>query len=657
MSRKVQTTAIPLGIRRICNAADRSSNVLTTRHPQFRWVYVAAALPRVAMAALVLLLGGCAIWPLGGANKVVDVNTDEPALVRVYELHIDAPETLAGFLFKYLDLARFQQAPERDGVSRSELARLIAAAPAQAKALLETQGYFNAQVQAQQRSADAGLPQVLLTILPGPRARVESLALDVQGPLRESLQQADRASIATWGALHRDWLLRPDTEFRQSQWSAAKAAMLDRLRTDGYPAASWIKTEARIDAQTNTAALDITADSGPLYHLGSLRIEGLRLHEESSVRNAANFQPGTVYSERLLIDYAERLRALNLFESSVVELDASSNEATAAAVVVRVRELPLQQATVGLGYGDSIGPRITLEHTHRRVLGQAWVAKNKVEWGRDRRVLESELLSHPIERGYRNLVAANASRDEEVQSTTLEASRLRVGRSLDTEKIERLGFVEALSARTRRTAGRAQAFGTNHRALSANFHWLWRDLDNVLLPTLGTAWNLQAALGQASSHTAQDGPFGRFYARFSGYFPVGKVWHGSARVEAAQLFAGSSVGLADPLLFRAGGDESVRGYAHRSLGPVKDGLVSSGRALFTSSLELARPVSRELPTLWWAAFLDAGQAAQRWRQLRPVFGYGVGVRWRSPAGPLRLDLAYGEALNKARLHLSVGIAF
>jgi translocation and assembly module TamA len=61
--------------------------------------------------------------------------------------------------------------------------------------------------------------------------------------------------------------------------------------------------------------------------------------------------------------------------------------------------------------------------------------------------------------------------------------------------------------------------------------------------------------------------------------------------------------------------------------------------------------------VWWALFADAGTAAERWSDYKPVWGAGVGVRWRSPVGPLRADVAYGEAVQQWRLHLSVGIAF
>jgi translocation and assembly module TamA len=113
----------------------------------------------------------------------------------------------------------------------------------------------------------------------------------------------------------------------------------------------------------------------------------------------------------------------------------------------------------------------------------------------------------------------------------------------------------------------------------------------------------------------------------------------------------------EQLKWRAGGDESVRGYGYRDLGPVIDGAVGSGIALFTGSLEFARPFLDSMPSLWGAVFADAGNAAESFSTLKPVYGVGVGVRWRSPVGPLRLDWAYGTETRKGRFHFSVGIAF
>ena len=78
----------------------------------------------------------------------------------------------------------------------------------------------------------------------------------------------------------------------------------------------------------------------------------------------------------------------------------------------------------------------------------------------------------------------------------------------------------------------------------------------------------------------------------------------------------------------------MRGYDYRSLGPDDQRRRVSGRVLMTASAEVAHPISDRLPSVWWAAFIDAGSAADRWVDLDPVLGYGVGLRWRSPVGPL-----------------------
>jgi translocation and assembly module TamA len=58
-----------------------------------------------------------------------------------------------------------------------------------------------------------------------------------------------------------------------------------------------------------------------------------------------------------------------------------------------------------------------------------------------------------------------------------------------------------------------------------------------------------------------------------------------------------------------------------------------------------------------AVFVDAGDAADSFGALSPVFGYGLGARYRSPVGPINIDLAYGEAIEEFRLHFSFGVSF
>jgi translocation and assembly module TamA len=608
------------------------------------------ALPRCAALALACLLSACASLsepPPEPASETPAATTAKPT----YQLDIEAPDELTPLLAQHLDLARFQSAPQTESITDLELDRLAAAAPAQARSLLETEGYFEPRVIiTRTRDAD-GTPRIAVRVYPGPRVRVVSVSIEATGELSTAAQAGNADAAALLASTRERWPLQRGEPFRQGAWGSAKNEALARLHSGGYPAASWQQTSARIDTAKQEATLELVADSGPLFRLGELRIEGLERHDASTVDRLATFEPGTPYNERLILDFQERLRKVGLFESASVEIDTDPAQAAATPVTVRVRELPLQQATVGIGISANTGPRVTLEHQHRKIFGTPWVARNQFEIGRDRRAWQGDLISHPVPGLYRNLVGGKYEwlrSDDEIRRT----GSGRIGRTQDTERIERLYFLEFLQERLTNSAGTART-----QALSANYHWVWRDLDSVLLPTDGLALSAQVGAGYAHSSTLNDGPFGRVQGRLTWYRPIGSSWFGQVRVEAGEVFANENVGIPDSLLFRAGGDDSVRGYDYRSLGPVVNGTLGSGRVLLTTSVELARPFSARLPSVLGAVFVDAGNAADSFGGLRPVIGSGFGVRWRSPVGPLRLDLAYGHEVERWRLHLSVGIAY
>jgi translocation and assembly module TamA len=615
------------------------------------------------LGACSLLFGGCASLSsfFGARPAPVDpaaaAATPERAVYRLDV--IAAPEPLRRLLLDHLDLARFQNAPATDAITNAELDRLVAAAPAQARTLLQTEGYFDAEVVAARETAADGMAVVRVQVTPGAPARIGRLTIDAVGDLERRVEGGEPAAKAQLDALRRDWALPPGQTFRQPLWTSAKNATLARLRAEGYPAASWSGTSAEVDTDTRSVRLFLVLDSGPRFLLGPMRIEGLERYDEASVRRVADFAPGTPYSEKLLLDYQERLQKIGLFEGASVEVDPDPQTADAAPVIVRVRELSLQQATLGVGVSANTGARVTLEHTHRKVFGQRWIAKNKFEFGPTLQSWNADLLSYPLERRLRNLVGFNLERlrtTDEVRN----AVSARIGRTQDTERIERLYFGEAVHTDLHNATVESRG-----DALSANYHWTSRKLDSVLLPTRGTTLALQGALGfsrgrqttlaTSASETA-NGPFARAYVRWTGYYPIGDAWYTTTRLEAGQVLTRNAIGVPDTLLFRAGGDDSVRGYEYRSLGPMRDGALASGRSLATASVEVARPIFERRPEFWWAAFVDAGNAADTWGDLQPALGYGVGVRWRSPVGPLRLDLAYGQDVQRFRLHLSVGIA-
>ena len=121
-----------------------------------------------------------------------------------------------------------------------------------------------------------------------------------------------------------------------------------------------------------------------------------------------------------------------------------------------------------------------------------------------------------------------------------------------------------------------------------------------------------------------------------------------------RTFAPSREGIPEDFLFRAGGSRSNRGYAFQSLGVQQGEAVVGGRYLLTGSAEFVHWLNDK----WGGAvFVDVGDATDSSKEWKGKPSYGPGVRFKTPAGPLALDLAYAQDPRKFRLSFSVSIAF
>lgn len=580
-------------------------------------------------------------------------------------LRVDAPSDVGTLLARHLDLARaLARETAAAPLDADERLRLCKLAPEQTRALLQTLGHFNPGA----ITLDCEVGK--LSVDPGPRARWRTIDLRVSlAPASEAPEVSDNADADSASPrpnprtpAWRDWLpLQPGDDFGQDSWSAAKRAVLSQARTRGYPLARWAVTNANVDAANNAVDAELVLEPGPAVRLGQVVLVGLVHHDAERTRRLLDLREGSRYTEQRLLDAQERLLKSGLFDAVQVELDPEGLENDRMPVRVRLREAPLQQVALGVGWQSNSGERVTLEHQHRLPFGWPLRSRVKLAYGRLSQLAETEVSTHPEARQRRELVALAWHREDGTDAPFRQAS-VRVGQVFETRREDRSAVVELLSSQ--------QGTGLQLRdARAVLFHLnpTWRDLDSVILPTRGQAWVLQTAVGQARSRDAlgasSQGPLLRAQVRWQGFYPLAAGRQLSLRAELGQLWTrGDALGLPESLRWRPGGDESVRGYSYRSLGPNVGGQAVGGTHLWTSSAELTQP----LPSTWVgglqglgvAAFVDAGRSALNWREARPAFGAGLGARWRSPVGLLRVDVARGQAKFEGgwRLHISVGLA-
>jgi len=144
------------------------------------------------------------------------------------------------------------------------------------------------------------------------------------------------------------------------------------------------------------------------------------------------------------------------------------------------------------------------------------------------------------------------------------------------------------------------------------------------------------------------------YAQYQHWFPITPRDQLLGRAELGYTIASSRDGIPEDFLFRAGGSRSNRGYAYQSLGVREGEATVGGRYLMTASAEYVHWLNEK----WGGAvFMDIGDAADTPKEWNSNRSYGIGARYKTPAGPLALDLAYAEGPSKFRVSFSVTVAF
>ena len=577
-----------------------------------------------------------------------------------YTVRIDAPAPLKEMLEKNLDLLRFRGNARMD---REQLQRMVRAAPAQVRTLVATDGYYDPVVSAR-LDGDGAEPRVLVTVEPGEPVRVAEVALVLEGFAPPSEQAKEQAFDTA--ALKAGWGLKQGAIFRQEDWEQAKRNILRQVVQTRYPRARIVDSAATVDPEQHRAELRVVLDSGPELRFGELRVEGLKRYPASIVANLNQIHPGDYYSEAALQSLQSRLQDTGYFSSVEVSADMSAilNEqleageagapaaAAAAAgpmaplpLLVRVSENKRKNVSAGLGFSTNTGNRASLSYDDLAIFGLK--LKSALTLETKKQTARGDFYFPVTPKGYSDSVGASFERSDisgEVTSVTTVGAK----RAWGTPLLERSLALEFLSeAKTINNVDAGKS-----KSLPLTYSITVRRLDNLLFPTKGYAINAQ--LGGALLPLLTDEAFVRGYGRAVLYQPLGAHSNVILRGEAGALASKNKSGVPAVYLFRAGGDQSVRGYAFQQLG-VQDGdAIIGGRYLTTASAEYQYWFK---PTWGAAVFYDAGNAADSFKDLHPKSGYGVGARWKSPVGPINVDAAYGHAVKKYRLHFSLGFSF
>jgi translocation and assembly module TamA len=504
--------------------------------------------------------------------------------------------------------------------------------------MLATEGYFSPGFTVSEAEGT-----LRVRIDPGPRTRVVDVAIDIDGPVATDKRKS----------LMAQWRLPADRPFRQQDWSEAKQQVLSELLAVVHADARLVDSEAEIDAKTQQAHLRVHYDAGPPYRFGPLYTTGLYRYPSSLIaRYNHAVKAGEPYREESLVALQSALLATPYFAVARVSLDRDGviegeDGTLTAPVKVDVRERPAHRLGFGAGVSSNTGARVEATYHTPNLFNQAWVLDSGLRIEQKQQVAYADVSLPPDDRNRRNAFGLMVEATD-IQGLRTNRHAFSVQTSSPRGSIEQRLSLNWERERLR-PGGEEESI---NKALAANAQWTWRHVDNPLDPRRGTV--LQAQIGGGSKALLSDQNFVRLHSRWLQYFPIGELDSLAVRMEAGATLAPSRNGIPQDYLFRAGGAGSVRGYSYQSLGVKEGSATLGGRYLAVASVEATHWIS----SAWGiAAFVDAGDAADCPGDIDPVVGYGLGVRWKSPAGPIGADLAYGQRTGKLQIHFALAIPF
>ncbi|AMV71956.1 autotransporter assembly complex family protein [Desulfuromonas carbonis] len=528
-------------------------------------------------------------------------------------------------------------------LDRPWLERFRRQVPGLVRAALEPYGYFDPTVAVELKELGGGKVRFAVDVAAGEPVRVATVHVVLRGPGREEPKL--RSMVATFP-------LRAGTVLRQPDYEAGKGALKSRAIDLGYLDATFTVHQLAVSRVDRRADVRLELETGPLYFFGPVLIHGNVDFPEPFLRRYLAFHPGERFHYRLLGQ--TQLNFLDSDRFREVLITPRREFTVGQEVPVGIQLVPADRRRLrpGLGYGTDTGVRGSLRYQDVNIFHRGHEFKLETGLSELKQNVGADYLI-PSPSGLDNLTALHLNFDRE-ETDTYQSSKV----SAELERIERLGrdLLGSLFLRLQQEHYQIGVTDQRSRMVIPGLRLTLRNFSDPLRPVKGYRFNLEVR----GSHPALASDAKLLQVLGDTTLLVPLPWRLSflARGEGGLTLQSDRLAeIPASLRFFAGGDQSVRGYAYRSLGPRDaSGEVVGGKQLLVGSLELERAIGENWGV---AAFYDAGNAFNSLADLSLAQGAGLGLRYYTLVGPIHLDLArrVGEATGAFRVHISVGFAW
>ncbi|MFB1631061.1 autotransporter assembly complex family protein [Pseudomonas sp. AP-1] len=522
------------------------------------------------------------------------------------------------------------------------LLRFSRGAQEQARKAAQALGYYQAQIDTEVKPAAKAdeHPQLIIRIEPGEPVRLRNVTVRIEGPASE--MKAFRIPDGR--------ALRPGEPLNHGHYEDAKRLIQNQASRYGFFSGRFTRQGLAVDPQAGVADIELVYQSGPRYRLGAVTFGGDTPLDEELLQRMVSFKPGTPYDSELVAELNNDLQSSGYFEG--VRVDAAPTAAVGEDIPVDVHLQTRKPRTMGLGLGFStdVGPRGKANWTRHWVnpQGHSYGWETELSAPRQNVGLWYDIpLDPPLTDKLR---FAGGYQNEELAGTDTLSKLLTVGPEWHSKLPS--GWQRVISLKYQREEYRLGDDSGLSNLLMPGVSFSYLRSDNRIDPHSG--YRLQFDVQAAKEGLVSDTNLLHGNVLLKGLTTLGHNHRFLGRVQ----FGGSATNgyknnIPPSLRFFAGGDQSVRGYDYQSLSPKNsDGDRIGGRYLVAASAEYQYSLAEKWRV---ATFVDQGNAFNTLELPSLKTGVGIGVRWVSPVGPLRLDLA--RALDDDggfRLHFSMG---